>query len=254
MLHFQDVFAAIPSWALPVSLALLGAIWGSFIAALCSRWPNGESISTGRSRCDQCASNIAAYDLIPIISFVLLKGKCRLCREKIGAMPLFVEVVAILIGTFPIVFLPPMQAIGAAVFGWLLLPLLILDCRHFWLPDRLIILLASAGLLAGLLLNPSVTWFDRGAGMAAGFALLEAIRIGFKRWQGYEGMGAGDPKLFGALGLWVGWQALPMILLGASAIGFCFILVKRSVLTQSPNLLPFGSYLCGAAYLFATLG
>jgi leader peptidase (prepilin peptidase)/N-methyltransferase len=242
-----------PPWFLPLNLALLGAVWGSFIAVLCSRWPNGESIGAGRSRCDQCGTNIAAYDLIPIVSFILLKGKCRACGKKIGALPLIFEVVAILVGTFPILFLPPIQAIGAAVFGWLLLPLLFLDWRHFWLPDRLLILLAIAGPLAGLLLNPSVTWFDRAVGMAAGFVSLEAIRVGFKRWRGYEGMGAGDPKLFGALGIWVGWQALPMILLGASAIGLGLIFVTRTIGTQSGNLLPFGSYLCGAAYLFSTV-
>ena len=242
-----------PPWFLPLNLALLGAVWGSFIAALCSRWPNGESIGAGRSRCDHCATNIAAYDLIPIVSFILLKGKCRACGKEIGALPLIFEVTAILVGTFPILFLSPIQAVGAAVFGWLLLPLVFLDWRHFWLPDRLLILLAIAGPLAGLLLNPSVTWFDRAVGMAAGFVSLEAIRVGFKRWRGYEGMGAGDPKLFGALGIWVGWQALPMILLGASAIGLGLILVTRTRRTQSRNLLPFGSYLCGAAYLFATL-
>ena len=242
-----------PPWFLPLNLALLGAVWGSFIAALCSRWPNGESIGAGRSRCDHCATNIAAYDLIPIVSFILLKGKCRACGRKIGALPLIFEVTAILVGTFPILFLSPIQAVGAAVFGWLLLPLVFLDWRHFWLPDRLLILLAIAGPLAGLLLNPSVTWFDRAVGMAAGFVSLEAIRVGFKRWRGYEGMGAGDPKLFGALGIWVGWQALPMILLGASAIGLGLILVTRTRRTQSRNLLPFGSYLCGAAYLFSTV-
>jgi len=168
-------------------------------------------------------------------------------------MPQLVELAAILLGAFPVLLLPAPQAVTASILGWLLLPLIILDYRHYWLPDRLIILLVISGLLAGLLLNPSITWFDRGAGLLAGFASLEAIRVGFKRWRGYEGMGAGDPKLFGALGIWVGWQALPIILLGASAIGLCVILVTRSALTQSSNFLPFGSYLCGAAYLFATL-
>lgn len=242
-----------PPWFLPLNLALLGAVWGSFIAALCSRWPNGESIGAGRSRCDHCGTNIASYDLIPIVSFILLKGKCRACGKKIGALPLIFEVTAILVGTFPILFLLPIQAVGAAVFGWLLLPLVFLDWRHFWLPDRLLMLLAIAGTLAGPLLDPYVTWFDRSVGMIAGFASLEAIRFGFKRWRGYEGMGAGDPKLFGALGIWVGWQALPMILLGASAIGLGLILVTLTTRTQSRNLLPFGSYLCGAAYLFATV-
>ncbi len=158
------------------------------------------------------------------------------------------------VAALPVPLLPPIQAIGAAVFGWLLLPLIILDFRHFWLPDRLIIVLAIAGLLAGPLLNPSITWFDRGAGLLAGFAILEAIRSGFKRWRGYEGMGAGDPKLFGALGLWLGWQALPAVLLGASAIGLGLTFLKRSALNETSNFLPFGSYLGAAAYLITTLG
>lgn len=248
-----EFLAALPLWFLLGAVSLLGAIWGSFVAALCSRWPNGEAISTGRSRCDQCGATIAAYDLIPVLSFMLLRGKCRSCGQKIGAMPLFVELAAILLGAIPVLLLPETQAVATSVFGWLLLPLIILDYRHLWLPDRLIMLLVIAGLLAGLLLDPSIIWFDRGAGLVAGFATLEAIRIGFKRWRGYEGMGAGDPKLFGALGIWLGWQALPFILLGASFIGLCLVLVTRSGLAQSRNLLPFGSYLCGAAYLFATL-
>jgi len=242
----------LPQWFLLSALGSLGAIWGSFIAALCSRWPNGEAISTGRSRCEQCGSVIAVYDLIPVLSFLLLRSKCRACGQKIGAMPQLVELAAIVLGTVPVLLLPGPQAVAASVFGWLLLPLIILDYRYYWLPDRLVILLAISGLFVGLLLDSPITWFDRCAGLIAGFGTLEAIRVGFKRWRGYDGMGAGDPKLFGALGIWLGWQALPIVLLGASAIGIC-IFVARSALTQSSNFLPFGSYLCGAAYLFAML-
>lgn len=195
---------------------------------------------------------IAVYDLIPVLSFLLLRGKCRACGQKIGAMPLSVELAAISLGAIPVVLMAPDQAVAASIFGWLLLPLIILDYRHYWLPNCLIVLLAIAGLLMGPSLISSITWFDRCAGLLAGFAILEGIRLGFKRLRGYDGMGAGDPKLFGALGIWLGWQALPIILLGASAIGIC-IFVARSALTQSSNFLPFGSYLCGAAYLFAML-
>lgn len=169
-------------------------------------------------------------------------------------MPLLVELAAILLGAIPVVLMVPEQAVAASIFGWLLLPLIILDYRHYWLPNRLIVLLATAGLLVGPMLDPLITWFDRGVGLLAGFAVLEAVRLGFKRWRGYDGMGAGDPKLFGALGIWMGWQALPMILLGASAIGLCLAFVTRWVFTRPTNFLPFGSYLCAAAFLFATLG
>lgn len=169
-------------------------------------------------------------------------------------MPLLVELAAISLGVIPVVLMSPDQAMATSIFGWLLLPLIILDYRYYWLPNRLTLLLATVGLLAGPMLDPSITWFDRGVGLLAGFAILEAVRLGFRCWRGYDGMGAGDPKLFGALGIWMGWQALPIILLGASAIGLCISLVTRWVFTRPPNFLPFGSYLCAAAFLLATLG
>lgn len=250
----SDIIAALPTWFLLVLLGLLGAIWGSFIAALCSRWPNGETISTGRSLCDHCGTDIAAYDLVPVMSFLLLKGKCRACGQKIGALPLFVEVVAIFVATVPVLILPPLEAIAAAIFGWLLLPLVILDWRHLWLPDRLILILCAIGVFAGPALAPSATWLDRVIGLICGFASLELIRRGFKYLRGYDGMGAGDPKLFGALGIWLGWQALPMILLGASAIGLISVLVERTVAKKTTSFLPLGSFLGVAAYLLAILG
>jgi leader peptidase (prepilin peptidase)/N-methyltransferase len=185
---------------------------------------------------------------------MLLLGKCRSCGHKIGPTPLLIELAAIALGAISVLLLPPSEALAASIFGWLLLPLIILDYQHYWLPDRLIIPLAIAGLLAGPTLTSSMTWSDRGAGLLAGFGVLEAIRLGFKRWRGYHGMGAGDPKLFGVLGIWMGWQTLPIILLGASAIGLCLALVTRLMFARPPDLLPFGSYLCAAAFLFVTLG
>lgn len=249
----SDFLAGLPLWFLLGALGVLGAIWGSFVAALCSRWPNGETVATGRSRCDQCGVNIAAYDLVPILSFVLLRGKCRSCGQKIGAMPLLVEVAAIVIGAIPALSLPPIHAVALSAFGWLLLPLIILDYRHFWLPDRLIILLGIVGLVAGPLLTPSVAWADRAAGLLAGFGVLEAIRLGYKRWRGHDGMGAGDPKLFGVLGIWLGWQALPMTLLGASVIGLALVLAARLVASESQRAFPLGTYLGSAAFMVAVL-
>jgi leader peptidase (prepilin peptidase) / N-methyltransferase len=239
---------ALPFWFMLASLLILGAIWGSFIAALCSRWPRGESVMRGRSACDQCKQPIAAYDLIPILSYFVLNGKCRSCRAEIGRTPVVTESAAALIGAAPLLFLPANQAFAAAIFGWLLLPLVLLDFRHLWLPDRLSTILAGWGLIAGPMLTPDLSIPSRLVGAVVAFATLEIIRHFYRRLRGGDGMGAGDPKLFGAIGLWLGWQALPMTLLAASAIGIAALLAKRDAERIGHAALPFGSYLGIAAY------
>lgn len=233
------------------SLTLLGAIWGSFVAALCSRWPKGESIMKGRSRCDQCGKQIASYDLIPVFSYVLLNGKCRNCDGEIGSQSLFIELSALVIGAVSILIFPQGQALAAAIFGWLLLPLVMLDFDHFWLPNRLVLLLAITGLFAGPLLAADVAWLDRAIGALLGFLSLEAVRLVYRKYRHRDGMGAGDPKLFGALGIWLGWQMLPMTLLWASVLGLIFF--GRACLARDRRTaaLPLGAYLAIAAYAVA---
>ena len=249
-----NLLDALPFWFRLVSFVVLGAIWGSFAGALCNRWPKGESIVAGRSHCAACGKTIAAYDLIPVVSYFLLRGKCRNCGQKIGADTALAESAGILIGVISVALLPADQALAAAMFGWLLLPLVILDYRHLWLPDRLILLLAATGVLVSALLLPDLDWTSRVAGAAAGFLSLELIRLAYKRFRGIEGMGAGDPKLFGALGIWLGWQALPVTLLLASALGLGFILLMRRRAAGHDTALPMGSYLAVAAYLVAVFG
>ncbi len=238
---------------LTIWLAVLGAVWGSFVSALCSRWPKGEGIATGRSRCDSCDRQIAAYDLIPVLSFLLLKGKCRYCGQGIGRLPLATELASIVIGVFPLALLPQDQAVGLALFAWLLLPLVLLDWFHLWLPDRLVLLLAVFGFIFGPLLDPEIGLIDRIIGLSTGFLSLQAIRYFYKKYRNIDGMGAGDPKLFGALGGWLGWQALPMTLLMASCIGLILILLTHRSKKSDESAFPLGSYLGIGAYLVALL-
>ena len=231
----------------------MGAIWGSFVAAMCSRWPTGKSVATGRSHCDNCGHQIAAYDLIPIASYLLLKGKCRHCGGRIGPLSLAIELIAAVIGAVPVLLLPAEQAIAAAVFGWLLLPLIMLDYQHLWLPNRLVLLLAVMGVLAGPMLTPDIAWTGRATGMFAGFLSLEMVRQAYKLFRKHDGMGAGDPKLFGALGIWLGWQALPMTLLIASAIGLTVVSSLHVIAKHQRNALPFGSFLGVAAFAIVLL-
>lgn len=242
-----------PLWFLLTSLTILGAIWGSFVAALCSRWPDGESVAKGRSRCDQCGTQIAARDLIPVASYLLLKGKCRNCGQNIGPLPFATELAAALIGAVPLLLLPGSQAVAGALFGWLLLPLIVLDHQHLWLPNRLVLLLAVMGLAVGPMLTPDIALLDRVVGLFAGFLSLEVVRQVYKQFRQRDGMGAGDPKLFAALGIWLGWQALPIILLGASVIGLVLVSILHLMTNHHRTALPLGSYLGIAAYLAALM-
>lgn len=144
---------------------------------------------------------------------------------------------------------PDPSGIAGAVFGWLLLALAALDLAAFWLPDRLTGLLAAAGLAAGAAgLDPPIA--DRLIGGIAGYASLAAIAWGYRRLRHREGMGGGDPKLFGAIGLWLGWRMLPATLVIASLIGLGIALFAQ--LTgrgmARDTALPFGTLLAVAAY------
>jgi leader peptidase (prepilin peptidase) / N-methyltransferase len=245
---------ALPLWFLLASLTILGVIWGSFVAALCSRWPNGESVAKGRSRCDQCGAQIAARDLIPVASYLLLKGKCRYCGQNIGLLPFATELAAALIGAVPALLLPESQAVAGALFGWLLLPLILLDHQHLWLPNRLVLLLAATGFAVGPMLTPDIAFLDRIVGLFAGFLSLEIVRQVYKQFWQRDGMGAGDPKLFAALGIWLGWQVLPIVLLGGSAIGLLSVSILHLRAKLHRTAFPFGSYLGVAAYVAVVIG
>lgn len=157
---------------------------------------------------------------------------------------------ALAVGLSAALVAPGWQGAAGAVFGWLLLALAAVDWRAFWLPDRLTALLALAGLATGLTgwLPPPLA--SRLIGGVTGFVVLEAVRIGYRWWRGREGLGGGDPKLFGAIGLWLGWQALAPTLLVASGMGMGFVLgwrlSGRSIAADTK--LPLGVLLAGAAY------
>ena len=244
------LLASLPFWFLGIFVGVLGAIWGSFAGALCARWPSGESAATGRSRCDKCGKTIASFDLIPLISFAVLKGKCRSCHARISTGIFAMEIAAVILGILPLFLFPPSQAVAAASFAWLLLPLIVLDIRHLWLPDRLTLLLAIAGILAGPILMPEIGWIDRMAGGIGGYAVLDIIRRIFLAVRHREGMGAGDPKLLGAIGIWLGWQALPLAILLASVIGLIWALSAKLLYRREVTAVAFGAMLGTSSLLY----
>jgi leader peptidase (prepilin peptidase)/N-methyltransferase len=236
------------AWA--IGLGMLGAIAGSFVAALVVRWPEGRSVMRGRSACDGCGRTLTAAELVPLLSAWASGGRCRTCGGAIDPVHGGIEAVAVAVGAIAGWVAPGMAGAAGALFGWLLVALAVLDWRHFWLPDRLVATLALAGLAGGGAgLSPSLV--ERLIGGALGCGLLIGVAVGYRWLRGREGLGGGDPKLFGAIGLWLGWRLLPAVLLVAGLVGLGIVAWRgtKGVRMASDEALPLGTLLAVAAYL-----
>jgi leader peptidase (prepilin peptidase) / N-methyltransferase len=228
---------------------VLGAVIGSFLAAILVRWPEGRSVLTGRSRCDKCRRTLGPIELVPIVSWFLVKGRCRGCGAPIDKRHLAIEAGAALIGLTAIFAHPLPTAVFTAVFGWWLFLLAALDVEHHWLPDRLTWSLLFAGLpVAWVGVGPPLA--DRLIGAAAGFLLLALVGWAYRRLRGREGLGGGDPKLLGAIGAWLGWAMLPYVLLGAGLVGLAAVAAMRlrGQPVAATDRLPLGALMAIAAW------
>nr|WP_279614787.1 prepilin peptidase [Sphingomicrobium astaxanthinifaciens] len=225
---------------------------GSHLATIARRWPEGRSALTGRSRCDQCGTALGAHELVPVLSYLVQRGACRHCGAAIARVHLAVELAAAAIGAACFALLPLPVAGALAVMGWLLLALGWIDARHLWLPDALVIMLALGGLALGALAS-GAPLLDRLVGGASGFVVLAALRWAYLRLRGVEGMGAGDPKLLGAIGLWTGWWLLAPILLLASA-GLLVAALVTGAHRDRAREYPLGTALAASAFAVTLAG
>lgn len=233
-----------PIWGWALGGGVLGAIIGSFLATIVVRWPRGESVVHGRSHCDGCGRTLAASELVPIISGLMQRGRCRTCGATIDRDHPTIELGAAAIGAAAFGCAPGLAGAGWAVFGWLLLTLAALDVKHLWLPDRLTAPLAGLGLAFGGITTGA--WpADRVIGGVAGFASLWLIGAAYQQVRGRDGLGLGDAKLLGAIGAWLGWLALPFVLLAASAIGLIAAALSGGLARD--RAVPFGAALAAGA-------
>lgn len=241
-----------PDWAWPVLLGVLGLVFGSFIATVAVRWPAGRSALEGRSECDACGKALGAHELAPVLSYAVLRGRCAGCGAAIRPSHPAIELVGLAIGAGAGLAAPGVTGAAGAVFGWLLLALGALDLLAFWLPNALTGLLAAAGLADYWIEGTGFPALDdRLIGGAGGFAALWLVAEGYRRLRGRVGLGGGDPKLFGAIGLWLGWEALPLVLLAACLIGLSAVLGLRlgGRRLAATDRLPLGTMLAAAAWM-----
>ena len=175
--------------------AISGAIVGSFLATLVIRWPKGEQAVAGRSRCDRCHRQLGPLELVPIVSRLWLRGRCRACGAAIDPTHAQLEICAAIVGAAALWLAPDWSGLVLALFGWLLLPLAWLDWRHLWLPHRLVLPLALGGLAFGGLLGASLV--DRIIGGLAGWAALSLLVAGLSTGARTRGAGTGRSETVG---------------------------------------------------------
>ena len=235
------------TWLPPALAGIAGAIVGSFLATLVIRWPRAEQVVAGRSRCDSCRRALPVVSLIPLVSYLIARGRCRRCGVRIDPLHFQVELASALLAALALALQPNLAGVALATLWLLLLAPALLDARHMWLPDALTVALAVAGLVLGGLIA-EVPRTDRLIGGATGYLSLSLVALAYRRWRGREGLGGGDPKLLGAIGLWTGWAALPVIILLAALAGIAGALATgRGRLDR----MPFGTLLAIATILWS---
>jgi leader peptidase (prepilin peptidase)/N-methyltransferase len=233
---------------------LLGACLGSFFNVLIYRLPREESIVRPGSRCPACGRPVRAFENVPIVSYLLLRGRCSGCGIRISWRYPAVEALTG-IGFLLIAWAdgPGFALLRDLVFFSLLVPIVFIDIDHRIIPDEL----SLGGLAAGILLSflPGGDWERALAGAALGGGILYATAAVYHRITGIEGLGGGDIKLLAMVGAFLGWRGARFTIFFGSLMGVAG--GRGALRTGDEGLktaIPYGPYLCAAALFARFLG
>lgn len=242
-------------WQFNLGFFIFGVLWGSFANVVIFRLPQGKSVVVPRSACPKCSTLIAWYDNVPILSWLLLRGKCRKCKATISWRYPLVEFIMGLL--FCLAFIK----VG---WSWLLLEYLVfffglvtvsfIDFDHMILPDRFTLSGIVIGLI-GAALNPEREFLSALLGVLLGGGFLWAVAYLYLVLRKQDGMGGGDIKLLGWIGAVLGVKSIPFVILFSSITGSIVGIawsfkVKQGMKTS----IPFGPYLALAAIVYALYG
>jgi leader peptidase (prepilin peptidase)/N-methyltransferase len=236
-------------------LGILGLLLGSFLNVVVYRLPRGESIVHPPSRCPQCGHRLRPWENIPVLSWLLLRGRCHACGVRISfrypALELLTAALTVLVA-WELGW--ELRLIPVLLLTWALLALTVIDLETQLLPDRI----TKPGILAGLLLNGTalvhpglalVSPQEAVAGVVLGYGSLWLLAAGYHRWSGRHGMGGGDLKLLAMIGAWLGWQAVFLTLfiaaLSGSVVAMAYVLAGKG----RDYAMPFGPYLALGGWL-----
>lgn len=237
----------VPLW---LWMLLLAPFVGSFLGVVLRRSATSRSWLWERSVCESCARPIAAYDLVPVVSFVLLRGRCRHCGSAISWFHPGIEVASAAIALWAVSAGSGAWLGASCCLGWVLVALTFSDIASYRLPDILTLPLLVCGLALTTVLMPAGMLDHALAAAIAylGFRLIDAVYV---RLRGQSGLGQGDAKLVAAAGAWLGLAALPYLILLAAVAALIVLLGLRlsGVAIHARSRLPFGPFLSLATWL-----
>ncbi|HKK22734.1 MAG TPA: A24 family peptidase, partial [Pseudohaliea sp.] len=212
--------------------------------------PPSFSLAYPPSHCPVCEARIRPWHNIPLLSYLALRGRCAACKARISPRyPLVEAATGAASVAVALYFAPGLTAAAALTFSWALIALTGIDIDHQLLPDDITLPLLWAGLLFNLLTG-AVPLPDAVLGAAAGYLLLWSVYWLFKLLTGKEGMGYGDFKLLAAIGAWLGWQVLPLVILLSSLVGAVVGVAGMVLLGRGRDVpIPFGPYLAAAGWI-----
>lgn len=236
-------------------VAVLGAMIGSFLNVCIHRMPRDESVVFPGSHCTACGKGVAWYDNVPILSWFILRGRCRHCGARFSFRYPAVEALtaAVFAGLYAKFGLGA-QFFIYALFASGLIVVTFVDLDFRIIPDEISI----GGIPVGFALsfaNPDLAWIDSLAGIAVGGGFLLALGIAYHAVTGRTGLGGGDIKLLAAIGAFLGWKSVLAVILISSLIG-ALVGVGAMIATRSDTklALPFGPFLAGAAVFCVFFG
>ena len=227
---------------------ILGGLWGSFANVCIYRLPLDKGVVSGRSYCPKCKKKITWKDNIPIISFFLLNGKCRKCKKTISPQYVLVEFLSILFFTIIYFFYGiTLTTLLLIVLSLAFIIIFFIDLKHFIIPNEITFSMMALGFIKSF--DPNLNtifpnYVNSLIGGFLGYGIIWSIIYFYKQVRKKEGMGLGDAKLFGVIGFWFGWIAVPFVIFISSVIAL--LSVVPSLLKNSRTMssqIPFGPYI-----------
>ena len=238
-----------------IFVIIMGGLWGSFANVCIYRLPLDKGVALGRSYCIKCKKQIVWYDNIPIISYLLIEGKCRKCKKKISFQYPLVELLNIL--TFVIIYFfygITFTTILLIALSLTFLIIFFIDLKHFIIPNNLTYPMMILGFVKSF--DPNLNslfpnYVNSLIGGFFGYGIIWLIIFFYKVLRNKEGMGWGDAKLLAVIGFWFGWISVPFILFSSSVVAL--ISVIPSLLNKSKKLsseIPFGPFIIVGCILY----
>lgn len=231
-----------------IFVIILGALWGSFANVCIIRIPQGKGVVVGRSFCVKCNKKIQWFDNIPIISYLLLKFKCRNCKTKISFQYFLVETISLI--NFLVLYLIfgiSLTTLFLIILSVVFLIIFFIDLKHYIIPNTLTYSMMILGFVKSF--DPNLdpifpNFLNSLIGGSLGYGIIWSIIYFYRQFKKKEGMGLGDAKLFAVIGFWFGWISIPFVVFLSSIIALLSVL--PDLLRSSKKLssqIPFGPFI-----------